>query len=125
VFTEKFASVIPLAVTAEVAPSGLITFPVKVTLQLLPPVEMTQVGDDGVRVPDITGLAEKLAVTVQAPVIAPVVNVLPESDPLQPEAEAMKYPEFGVTVKVVVEPWLTVCEAGEIEPLEPTLVETV
>jgi hypothetical protein len=43
-------------------------------------------------------------VTVQAEVIAPVVYVLPERVPLQPDAELILYPEFGVTVKVVVDP---------------------
>jgi hypothetical protein len=56
--------------------------------------------------------------------IAPVVNVVPEREPPQPEAEAV-YPVFGVTVKVVVPPGLTDWEDGEIEPLAPAEVETV
>ena len=44
-----------------------------------------------------------VAETVQAPVIAPVVYVVPDNEPPQPVAEAV-YPAFGVTVKVVLEP---------------------
>jgi hypothetical protein len=53
------------------------------------------------------GLLAKLAVTVQAAVIDPVVYVLPDNEPLQPETELILYPLLGVTVKVVVEPLLT------------------
>ena len=48
-------------------------------------------------------LTENVAETVQAPVIAPVVYVVPDNEPPQPVAEAV-YPAFGVTVKVVLEP---------------------
>ena len=34
-------------------------------------------------------LAEKVALTVHAPVMTPVVYVVPESEPPQPEAEAV------------------------------------
>ena len=47
--------------------------------------------------------AVNVAETVQAPVIAPVVYVVPDNEPPQPVAEAV-YPAFGVTVKVVLEP---------------------
>jgi hypothetical protein len=43
-------------------------------------------------------------VTVQFAVIDPVVYVVPESEPLQPVTELITYPEFGVTVNVVLEP---------------------
>ena len=46
--------VIPMAVMAELAPSGLLTFAVKLTLQLLPPDTIVQEEGLGVRVPDIT-----------------------------------------------------------------------
>lgn len=65
-----------------------------------------------------------VAETVHAPVIAPVVYVVPESEPLHPETDAV-YPAFGVTVKVVVLPEVTVCEAGEMVPPVPAVVETV
>ena len=48
-------------------------------------------------------LTANVAETVQAPVIAPVVYVVPDNEPPQPVAEAV-YPAFGVTVKVVLEP---------------------
>ncbi len=50
------------------------------------------------------GFRVKLAVTVQRPVIAPVVNVFPERLPPQPETAPKLYPVFGVTVNVVVVP---------------------
>jgi hypothetical protein len=86
-------------VTAEV-PIGFVVVQVKVWVQLLPPEAMVQEEDEGVRVPDI---CKNVAVTVQLPVIAPVVKVeVPE--PPQPVTEPIEYPVFGVTVKVVVEP---------------------
>jgi hypothetical protein len=60
------------------------------------------------------------AVTVQLPVIAPVVYVLPDNEPLHPLTETMLYPVLGVTVKAVVEPLLTVCAVeGLMLPPEP------
>jgi len=69
---------------------------------LLAPDAMVQVGDAGVRVPDITGAEAKDAVTVQLFVIAPVVYVVPESKPPQPVTEDIEYPAFGVTVNDLV-----------------------
>lgn len=72
------------------------------------------------------GLATKVAATLQLEPMDPVVNVLPPViDPAQPETEFIEYPEFGVTVRVVVLPEVTVCDAGEIEPPEPALPVTV
>ena len=71
------------------------------------------------------GLALKLAETVQLEVIAPVVYVFPDKNPLQPEVELMLYPEFGVTEKVVVLPEITSRELGEMFPPDPALVLTV
>jgi hypothetical protein len=59
----------PLAVTADV-PTGLVVVHDKVTLQVLAPEAIVQVGDAGVRVPDIN---PNDAVTVQAEVITSVV----------------------------------------------------
>ena len=71
-------------------------------------------------------MATNDAVTVQLAVIAPVVYVVPESEPLQPETEDIEYPEFGEIVNVVVEPELTdVLDVGEMEPPVPAEVETV
>ena len=55
----------------------------------------------------------------------PVVNVFPDKYPLQPETELMLYPEYGVTVNVVVAPEVTSCEVGEIFPPVPAYVLTV
>jgi hypothetical protein len=49
---------------------------------------------------------------------------VPDSDPPQPEAEAL-YPGFGVTVRVVVLPDVTDCVAGVIVPPEPAVPVTV
>lgn len=54
-------------------------------------------------------LIAKLAVTVQSPVISPVVYVLPESVPPQPETAAMWYPVAGVIVNALELLKLTVC----------------
>ncbi len=62
----------------------------------VPPFELPQA--------PLIGFWVNAAVTVHAPVICPVVYVLPLSDPLQPETVSIEYPEFGVTVKVVVLP---------------------
>jgi hypothetical protein len=64
------------------------------------------------------------AVTVQLAVIAPVVYVVPDNDPLHPEAEAV-YPVSGVTVNVVVPEGATYLEAGEIVPPAPAVPVTV
>lgn len=64
------------------------------------------------------GARSKLAVTVQASVIAPVVYVIPDKLPPQPLTLATKS-EPGVTVKVVVPPWVTDLVDGEIVPPEP------
>lgn len=73
-----------------------------------------------------TGLAENEAETVQFAVIAPVVYVVPESQPPHPLAELVEYPLFGVIVNVVVEPEvIPVLEVGEIVPFAPAEVETV
>ena len=71
------------------------------------------------------GIALKLALTVQLEVIAPVLYTLPDKYPLQPVTEPIEYPEFGLTVKVVVAPALTVLELGEIFPPVPAYVLTV
>ena len=63
--------VIPFAVMAEV-PIGLVVDQDRFTLQLLAPEAMVQVEVAGVRVP-VIWIWVKLAITVQAPVIAPVV----------------------------------------------------
>ena len=66
-----------------------------------------------------------VALTVQAPVMAPVVYVVPTKLPPQPLADAVVYPEFAVTVKVVFNPWLTVRDVGLIDPPVPADVLTV
>jgi hypothetical protein len=69
------------------------------------------------------GLIKKLAVTVQAPVIGPVVYVDPERLPPHPETDAIEYPVFGVSVKAVVLPWLTIWAVdGLIVPFPPGTV---
>jgi hypothetical protein len=50
----------------------------------------------------------KVAETVQFPVIAPVVYVLPDNVPPQPVTDEMPYPVFGATVNETVEPLFTV-----------------
>ena len=62
---------------------------------------------------------------VQALVIAPVVNVEPESEPLQPETLAIVYPAEGVTVTLVVFPYVTLALVGEMVEPVAGLVETV
>jgi hypothetical protein len=57
-------------VTAEVASGFVVDQPI-FELQLLAPETIVQL--EAVRVPNITGVAEKVAETVQALVIAPVV----------------------------------------------------
>ena len=77
---------------------------------------MTVCADEGLMLPfppDTDGvtvkvLIAKVADTVQLPVIAPVVYVLPDKVPLQPVTDDMLYPELGVTVNEVVEPLFTV-----------------
>jgi len=67
------------------------------------------------------------AVTVQLAVMALVVYVLPLNEPPQvPPTEEMLYPEFGVTVYVLVVPKGTVeAPAGLIVPPVPALDVTV
>jgi hypothetical protein len=81
--------------TADVA-TGFVVLQVTVEEHELDPAAMVQLGEEMVPV-----IAVNEAVTVQLVVIAPVVYVVPDNDPLHPEAEAV-YPEFGVTVNVVV-----------------------
>ena len=112
---------VSLLVMAEV-PIGFVVVQVRSGLvQLLAPEAMVHELDAGVNVPVMRA---KDAVTVHGALITPVVKVVPESDPPQPEADA-KYPALGVTVRVVVFPWVTVCEAGEIVPLSPADPVTV
>ena len=69
---------------------------------------------------------ENVAVTVQSPVIAPVVYVSPASEPPQPETVPTWYGGVAVTVNVVVAPSSTVCGvSGVIVPPLPALGVTV
>ena len=62
----------PVPVIAAGIACGFVMLQFKFTEQLLAPDAMVQDGEDGVRVPDMES-GEKLAVTVQLLVIAPVV----------------------------------------------------
>ena len=64
-------------------------------------------------------------VTEHGLVIAPVVKVVSLNVPLHPDADETEYPVLAVTVKVAVWPWVTVTDAGEIDPLLPEAVETL
>jgi len=76
-------------------------FQVRVTLQLPAPEGIVQETGSEIIVPDI-----KVTETVQLPVIAPVVYVLPTSVPAGqvPPIEDMYLPASGVIVKDFVEP---------------------
>ena len=50
------------------------------------------------------GIEVKVAETLQAAVILPVVYILPDNEPLQPLTELILKPVLGVTVKFVAEP---------------------
>ena len=65
-----------------------------------------------------------VADTVQFALIAPVVYVVPESEPLQPVTVAV-YSAAGITVNVVVNPAITVLVAGSIVPFDPPVAVTV
>jgi hypothetical protein len=67
---------------------------------------------------------QNVADTEQFDAIAPVVYVVPDSEPPHPLALAV-YPAFGVTVRIAVEPLLTVWLAGEIEPPAPAVPVTM
>jgi len=67
----------------------------------------------------------KLAVTMQGPVMVPVVKVLPIRLPPQPFTVPMLYPVFGLMVNVVVEPWLTNADVGFTLPPVPAVAVTV
>ena len=68
----------------------------------------------------------KLAATLQLAVMAPVVKVLPLSEPPQPVTALIVYPLFGVTVKLVVLLTITVCGVlGVMLPPAPALGVTV
>ena len=71
----------------------------------------------------------KLAVTVQLPVMVPVVYVVPDKVPVPQPVEALTLAtKFvpGVTVKVVVLPLVTVWVGGVMVPPEPPpVLETV
>ena len=66
-----------------------------------------------------------VAVTVQLLLIAPVVYVLPLSDPPQPLTLPMLLPDPGEIVKLVVLPWVTLREVGLIVPLPDPVVEVL
>ena len=67
-------------------------------------------------------MATKVALTEQAAVTAPVVYVLPESEPPQPETDCTIQPALGVTVNEGVARYPTFWDA-EIEPLPEATVE--
>ena len=90
-----------LSLVTAVAAAGIKFAVVQVMVELHVEAPLAIVQDEAVIVPE--GLALNVAVTVQFPVIAPVVYVVPDNVPLHPVAEA-EYPEFGVTVNVVVAP---------------------
>lgn len=71
------------------------------------------------------GMAAKTALTVQLPVIAVVVYVLPTSVPPQPVTLEMVKPVLGVTVSVALEPLITLCETGVTVPFAPATADTV
>ena len=104
---------------------GLLVVQVKLTEQDEPSIAIKQDEADEVNVP--ASIRVGVTVTVQAPVIAPVVYVVPESVPPQPVTfdAPTEYPAVAPTVKVVVDPWLTLLEVGVIVPPVPTDVETV
>ena len=62
-------------------------------------------------------MSSKVAVTVQAPVIAPVVYVVPLKEPPQPVTLEMVLPVAGEIVKLVELPCVTLRDVGLMEPL--------
>ena len=73
----------------------------------------------------VGGFAVNVAETVQLLVMAPVWKVVPESEPPQPDADAV-YPAFGVTINKVDCVLITpVREDGKIVPPAPAEPVTV